>query len=262
MIRREQPWTSRNLKLRSVREGGPGVQRLSGAGEPGQGGVERYASEGDDDADAGECLPLGVEVWLARLDLGWRRLVVRRCTSHGRGDVGILEPQSVVDVPRRGQVREARIAHRPHQKVAGAVAREHPSRAIRTVSGRREAQHEQPGAAVPEPRHRASPVRVVRVRGFPGAGNPSAVRAQTRAKVAGCDGALDAGEVKCGLRRWLPRAHRPVRERDRSCGRVDRIRRARTPSRARAASAPQTPRACSTASSEDECASAADTDRS
>ena len=106
------------MVLRTVRERGSGLRESLRPREPRQRRGEGDVSQGDHHPDTGECLPLRVQVFLARLDLGGRRLVVGRRTAHSRSDVGVPQSQPVVDALGHGMAGEARRVHRPHQEIA------------------------------------------------------------------------------------------------------------------------------------------------
>ena len=130
-------------------------------------GVEADLAQRDDDADARERGDLGVEMRQTTDDLFRRWLVVGRRAAHGGGDERVAQPQAVVRMLRRRDVRETGAVQRGHQEIAGAagaVAGEDAAGAIRAVSRRREADDQQPRARVAETGNGFAPVDLVAIR--------------------------------------------------------------------------------------------------
>ena len=86
--------------------------------------------------------------------------------------------------------------HRAEQELAAAVAREHPAGAVRAVRCRGQAEDDDTGGRVAEPRHRATPVDVVAERGALGSSHLLAPLDEARAGPAADDLMGDRGELR------------------------------------------------------------------
>ena len=88
-------------------------------------------------------------------------------------------------------VREPGLVQGAHQEIAGAVAGEDPTGAIRPVRGGCEADHEQARRRIAEARHRAPPVHLFAVCRLLLNRDAFAIPAQARAALAGNDRLLN-----------------------------------------------------------------------
>src|SRR5205085_4090274 len=95
--------------------------------------VPTELAERDDEAHARERGQLAVEEGTTGVALGGRRLVGRRGALHGGGDEAAVEGQAVAALHARRLIGVAGAVQRGEQEVAGAVTREHPSRAVAAV---------------------------------------------------------------------------------------------------------------------------------
>ena len=86
--------------------------------------------------------------------------------------------------------------HRAEQELTAAVAREHPAGAVRAVGGRRQAEDDDAGRRVAEPRHRTAPVDVVAERGALGSSDLLAPFDEPRAGPAADDLIGDRSEPR------------------------------------------------------------------
>src|SRR5579884_717316 len=120
--------------------------------------VPREAAEAHDHPDARQQFALAQQPWKAVVALGGRRPVRGRRAAHRRGHEAVAQGEAVVAGDRGGLVGQPRSPQRSEQPVAGAVAREDPSRAVAAVRGGREPEDQDPSARVAEAGHGPTPV--------------------------------------------------------------------------------------------------------
>ena len=125
--------------------------------------VEGDLAEGDDHLQVGQQFQLALEVGTAVAQFLWRGFVAGRGAMGGGGDVEIVQGQAVVAGNAGGAGGETGLVEDPVEDVAGAVAGEHATRSVGTVSARRESQNQDTGGRVAEGRHGESPVGLVAV---------------------------------------------------------------------------------------------------
>lgn len=118
-------------------------------------------SETHDDAEIGEQGELAIEERPARISLVGQRRVCRRGTLHCRRHPRTAQFESVPAVRGSRLVGEPRLVHRAVEPVPAAVSGEHPTRAIRAVRRRGEAENQETRRRVAETRHAATPIVVV-----------------------------------------------------------------------------------------------------
>jgi hypothetical protein len=99
----------------------------------------------------------------AGITLARQRLVVGWCAAHRGRNPRVTKSQSVLAICRCRLVRQAGTMHRPIQPIAGTIAREDSTRAIRAVRCRRQPQHIDPSTRITEPGNRLAPVRFVAI---------------------------------------------------------------------------------------------------
>ncbi len=87
-----------------------------------------------------------------------QRLVRRRRATQRSGHIGILQRESVFAIRRSGLIGKSRAEQRLVKKIAGAIAREHSSRAIGAVRSRRKPQNQKLGARIAETRNGLAPI--------------------------------------------------------------------------------------------------------
>lgn len=118
-------------------------------------------SEGEDGSRVRKEAELSFEVGRAGGLLHGGRAIARGGAADGRRKVQVPVPQSVTAVLRRRLVRVPDRVERPDQKGRGTISGEYSSRPIRAVGRGSEADHDQAGVRVAEPRHPPSPVLLV-----------------------------------------------------------------------------------------------------
>ena len=118
--------------------------------------AERYS-----DTSAAQQRQLPLEEWAAGVPLGRGGLVGRRRASDCCGDVRIAQFQAVAGSHRRGLVCEAAAMQGRVQEIARAVAGEHPSGAVRSMSSGCQPNQHHPRCRIAEAGHTAAPVVLV-----------------------------------------------------------------------------------------------------
>jgi probable phosphomutase (TIGR03848 family) len=132
----------------------------------------------------------------ARFALLWEGTVVRRGAAHRRGDEGALQAQAVSASLAYGLVGEAGASERREEEVAGAVAGEHPSRAVTTMSSWGETDDEKPCGGIAETGYGASPVGIASMCRSGTARDGFAPGNEPGARVAGDDVGLERLELE------------------------------------------------------------------
>ncbi len=118
----------------------------------------RDVAECDNDTNATEQMQLMFQIGPAGIELILRGSIARRRTAHGSRNVAIAEYQAIVSRFRLGLTREPEAMERFVQPGAARVAGEHPTGAIRTVRGRRQAHDQESASRVAEARNGFAPV--------------------------------------------------------------------------------------------------------
>ena len=149
--------------------------------------VEGDLSKTDDDANTRQGLDLsgemgGTVAYLLRL-----RFIVGRRTADNGGDPGVAQLEAVVAVDGAGLAGQTELVQYRIHEVAGAVAGERASGAVRSVRARSEAKNEDAGARITETGNGARPVSLVDVSTAFSLSNALAVLAQPRTEIAGDD---------------------------------------------------------------------------
>src|SRR3984957_21156406 len=133
MIAVEEADASRHRMARAMREG----KLRQGEFERAQRAFVRDPAERDQDRKSRQCRDRRRQIAATRSDFLWRRLVLRRNTTHRVDDRAVDEGQAVIRpaiVDARG---EAELDERRIKKVARVVAREGPSRPVGPAQSRR-----------------------------------------------------------------------------------------------------------------------------
>lgn len=108
---------------------------------------------------------LAIEEGTAEIALVDGRLVRGRRTSNRRSHIGVGQLQTIIERHCLRLIGEARAEERAIEKVAGAIAGEHPTRSVRPMGSRSEADDHHRSRGVAEARHRPAPVHVISVCG-------------------------------------------------------------------------------------------------
>ena len=134
--------------------------------------VEPDPPERHDRSEVVESSDLSVEPRRTCTLLIGRRPVPGRGTVHCRRHIAAGQSQSVTGRGRFRLIGEAGSVQTPKQPVARSVAGEHPPRAVRSMGGRCEADHQHPGVRVTETGDGSPPVLLVDERCAPFLGDP------------------------------------------------------------------------------------------
>jgi hypothetical protein len=105
---------------------------------------------------------LALDVLLARGELLRQGPVVRRSASDRRRDQGAGQREAVAGMDRRGPVGQSDRVQGRKEEVSGSVSREHPTRPVASVRGRRETDDQDPSGRISERRHGPRPVGLTR----------------------------------------------------------------------------------------------------
>jgi hypothetical protein len=87
-----------------------------------------------------------------------QRLVRRRRAAQSRGHVSILQRQTISAIRRSRLIGKSRAIERLVKEIAGPIASEHPSRAIRAMRRGRKSQYQKLRARIAEPWNRLAPI--------------------------------------------------------------------------------------------------------
>jgi hypothetical protein len=101
-------------------------------------------------------LPLQKMPAIRKLRRQW--LVCGRRATQRRSHISILQRQTIFAIRRSRLIGKARAIERLVKKIAGAIAREHTSRAIRSMSRGRKPQYQKLRARIAEARNRLAPI--------------------------------------------------------------------------------------------------------
>jgi hypothetical protein len=125
--------------------------------------VEGDFSEADDDTDTWQCVNLVGEVGGAVTNLLGQGLIAGRSTADDGGDPGMAELETIVAGDGAGLAGEAKLVQDGIHEVAGAIASEGTTRAIRSVRPGGQAEDENAGTGVAKARNGTRPVGLVLV---------------------------------------------------------------------------------------------------
>jgi hypothetical protein len=153
--------------------------------------VESEAAQAQDEGGVAEELQFAVEELAAVLDLLSLRFVLGWGAADHRDDVGIYEFEAVIPVNAICLVRKAGFVEGSVEPIPGAVPGEHPSRSIRTMSCRSEADDQKARFRIPETRDRTSPVFPIPETFYLFLGDLPNVGGKTRAGLAIDDASVD-----------------------------------------------------------------------
>jgi len=115
-------------------------------------------SQRQDDPDILEELQLLYEIGAASLELISRRFVRRRRAAHRRGNVTVLEPETVVAAHGIGLVGEAELIEGFIEPVAALIAGEYSSGPVSAIGRRRQTDDQKSGLGIAESGDRPRPV--------------------------------------------------------------------------------------------------------
>ncbi len=127
--------------------------------------VPGESAEADDTANLQQCLQLAHEKGTASIAFIRSWFVGRRTAADARGDVTIVELQSIIAANRGGLVGEAGTMKRREKPVTGAITGKHSACAVAPVCRRRQPDDEQPSLRVPKAGHRFTPVGLIAIGG-------------------------------------------------------------------------------------------------
>jgi hypothetical protein len=166
-------------------------------------GVESNLPKSHDHSQVLQALDLAIKEGRTVGEFLRQRFVVGRSAASGGCDVQILECEAVLAIDCVRLARESKLVENRIHEVAGGIAGERASRAIRAVCAGREAEHEHMRIRIAEARYRFSPIIVIAISTALFAGNSLAISHETRALRAGDHLAIEDGKPGRKFEWWF-----------------------------------------------------------
>jgi hypothetical protein len=159
MVRRKKPrqicrqliTRAMTKRKRSQRRNQPALLQQSQIGPHRDAAKDHHSARPQNLQLALQVVPAIRQLRRQRFIRGWR-------ATQGRGHVSILQSEPIVAIHRSGLIRKSRAKHSLVQKIAGAIAGEHSSRAIGPMRCGRKPQNQKLRARIAESWNRSSPI--------------------------------------------------------------------------------------------------------